>query len=200
MNELAVSDKGADWRRLKDQVLDPVSSLITKRVRNLGRDEFFAWYGQEPRLGLTNATVAAWWVASEARGLGAVSINVRITGCESWRWKPRLRAVCVGAGEWNHAGEGRGFQGLAPLELLTGKPAQALLSAPGATTNCGIERSGDLGYPPQVRIATLGGRGRSPSSTSSSGDGRWCIADLVGRHGRLRTVPMTTWVEVAIDA
>jgi len=28
---------------------------------------------------LTNATVAAWRVALEARGLGAVSVNVRIT-------------------------------------------------------------------------------------------------------------------------
>jgi integrase len=30
-------------------------------------------------------------------------------------------------------------------------------------------------------------------------DGRWCIADLVGKHGRVRTVPMPTWVKVAID-
>jgi len=52
---------------------------ITKRLHNLGLDEFFAWYGQEPRPGFTKATVAAWRVALEARGLGAVSINVRIT-------------------------------------------------------------------------------------------------------------------------
>jgi integrase len=31
-------------------------------------------------------------------------------------------------------------------------------------------------------------------------DGRWCIVDLVGKHGRIRTVPMPTWVKVAIDA
>jgi hypothetical protein len=49
MNELAVVDKGADWRRLKVLVLDSVSSPITKRVYNLGLDEFFAWYGREQR-------------------------------------------------------------------------------------------------------------------------------------------------------
>jgi hypothetical protein len=49
MNELAVVDKGADWRRLKALVLDSVSSPITKRVYNLGLDD---WYGQEPRPGL----------------------------------------------------------------------------------------------------------------------------------------------------
>jgi hypothetical protein len=41
MNELAVVDKPADWRRLKSVVLDSVSSPITKRVDNLGLDEFF---------------------------------------------------------------------------------------------------------------------------------------------------------------
>ena len=30
-------------------------------------------------------------------------------------------------------------------------------------------------------------------------DGRWCIVDLVGKHGRVRTIPMPTWVKVAID-
>jgi integrase/recombinase XerD len=31
-------------------------------------------------------------------------------------------------------------------------------------------------------------------------DGRWCIVDLYGKHGRVRTVPMPAWVKVAIDA
>ena len=79
MNELAVADRASDWRRLKALVLGSVSSPITKRVYNLGLDEFFEWYSQEPRPGFTRATVAAWCVTLEARGLGAVSINVRIT-------------------------------------------------------------------------------------------------------------------------
>src|SRR5208337_4070868 len=31
-------------------------------------------------------------------------------------------------------------------------------------------------------------------------DGRWCIVDLVGKRGRVRTAPMPTWVKVAMDA
>ena len=58
-------------------VLDSVSSPITKRVYNLGLDEFIEWYGQEPRPGFTKATVNAWRGALEARRLGSVSINVR---------------------------------------------------------------------------------------------------------------------------
>jgi hypothetical protein len=60
-------------------VLDSIPSPITRRVHNLGLDEFFACYAQEPRAGFTEASVAAGRVALEARGLGSVSINVRIT-------------------------------------------------------------------------------------------------------------------------
>jgi hypothetical protein len=79
MTDLIVVPQPAPWHKLKALVLDSVSSPITKRVYNLGLDEFFSWFAQEPRNGFTKATVAAWRVALEARGLGAVSINVRIT-------------------------------------------------------------------------------------------------------------------------
>src|SRR5215831_3304737 len=79
MTDLIAVPKADGWSRLKALVLDSVSSPITRRVYNLGLDEFFAWYSQEPRAGFTKATVAAWRVALEACGLGAVSINGRIT-------------------------------------------------------------------------------------------------------------------------
>ena len=43
--------------------LDSVSSPITRLVYNLYLDEFFEWYGREPRPGFTEATVAAWRAA-----------------------------------------------------------------------------------------------------------------------------------------
>jgi hypothetical protein len=76
MSDLVLANRAADWRRLKALVLDSVSSPITRRVYNLGLDEFIELYGQEPRPGFTKATVSAWRVALEARGLGSVSINV----------------------------------------------------------------------------------------------------------------------------
>src|ERR1700733_10148177 len=80
MNELMVADRVSEWRRLKALVLDSVSSPITRRVYNLGLDEFIAWFTEESRpAGFTKATVTAWRVALEARKLGPISINVRIT-------------------------------------------------------------------------------------------------------------------------
>ena len=87
MTELIVVPQVAHWPRLKRLVLDSVSSPITHRY--LGLDEFFAWYEREPRPGFTKATVSAWRVALEARGLGAVSINVRITAV----WKLAVEAA-----------------------------------------------------------------------------------------------------------
>ena len=87
MTDLIVVPQAAHWQRLKRLVLDSVSSPITRRVYNLGLDEFFEWYGRESRPGFTKATVAAWRVALEARGLGAVSINERIPRFASWRSK-----------------------------------------------------------------------------------------------------------------
>jgi hypothetical protein len=46
MNDLIVVPQTNQWQKLKALVPDSVSSPITKRVYNLGLDEFFAWYGK----------------------------------------------------------------------------------------------------------------------------------------------------------
>ena len=63
MTDLIVVPQTAHWQRLKRLVLDSVSSPITRRVYNLGLDEFFEGYGRAPRPGFTEATVGAWRVA-----------------------------------------------------------------------------------------------------------------------------------------
>lgn len=79
MNELIVVEKIVEWQRLKALVLDSVSSPITRRVYNMALEEFLTWFRQEPRPGFTKATVSAWRVSLEARGLGSSSIIVRMS-------------------------------------------------------------------------------------------------------------------------
>ena len=55
MADLSVVPQATQWQRLKGLVLNSVSSPITRRVYNLGLDEFFEWYGREPRPGFTKA-------------------------------------------------------------------------------------------------------------------------------------------------
>jgi site-specific recombinase XerD len=139
MNELTLANRAADWHRLKALVLDSVSSPITKRVYNLGLDEFIEWYGQEPRPGFTKATVAAWRVALEARGLGSVSINVRITAVR----KLAVEAADNGLLAPELANgitrvKGVASKGVRLRNWLTARQAQALLNVPDATTNKGL--------------------------------------------------------------
>jgi integrase len=82
---------------------------------------------------------------------------------------------------------------------LTAKQAQALLNAPDAATYKGLRD-------PAIPAVLLGcGLRRSEVAALTfkhiqQRDGRGCIVDLVGKRGRVRTVPMPTWCKVAIDA
>jgi len=139
MTDLIVVPQAAHWQRLKRLVLDSVSSPITRRVYNLGLDEFFEWYGQEPRPGFTKATVAAWRVALEARALGSVSINVRITAmrklaveaADNGLLAPELAAGIARVKSAKSTGVRMG-------NWLSLKQAQALLNAPDIATTKGL--------------------------------------------------------------
>jgi len=201
MNELVLANRAADWRRLKALVLDSVSSPITKRVYNLGLDEFFEWFSREqPRPGFTKATVSAWRVALEARALGAVSINVRITAVRKLAVEAAdngLLAPELASGITRV--KGVKSKGVRVGNWLSVRQAQTLLNAPDISTRKGLRD--------RAILAVLLGCGlrRSEVAALAVGhiqqrDGRWCIVDLLGKHGRVRTVPMPTWVKVAIDA
>jgi integrase len=200
MNDLTVVETPANWDRLKAMVLDSVSSPITKRVYNMALEEFLAWFRQVPRPGFTKATVSAWRVSLEERRLGSSSIIIRMSAirrlaaeaADNGMLAPELAAgiarvksakiVGVRTGNW-----------------LSARQAQALLNAPNVTNIRGLRD--------RAIIAILLGCGlrRSEVAALTFGhiqqrDGRWCIVDLVGKHGRIRTTPMPNWVKVAIDA
>src|SRR3954453_20879028 len=200
MIDLIVVPQATQWQRLKALVLDSVSSPITRRVYNLGLEEFIAWYALEPRPGFTKATVCSWRVSLEARGLGTVSINVRITAVRKLAVEAADNGLLAPALANGIArGKGVSSKGIRLGNWLSIQQAQGLLNAPDCATPKGLRD--------RAILAVLLGCGlrRSEVAALTMGhiqqrDGRWCIVDLVGKHGRVRTVPMPTWVKVAIDA
>jgi site-specific recombinase XerD len=200
MNDLVVIEKIAQWEKLKTLVLDSVSSPITKRVYNMALNEFVAWFQQAPRPGFTKATVSAWRVSLEERRLGSSSIIIRMSAirklaaeaADNGLLAPELaqgisrvksvKSTGIRVGNW-----------------LSQRQAQTLLNAPDTTTVVGLRD--------RAILAVLLGCGLRRSEVAAltfahvqQRDGRWCIVDLVGKHGRVRTAPMPAWVKVAVDA
>src|SRR5436190_20836552 len=200
MNDLIAVKKLAEWDRLKALVLDSVSSPITRRVYNIALNEFMVWFQQAPRPGFSKATVSAWRASLETRGLGSSSIIIRMSAIR----KLAGEAVDNGLLAPELAAGISRVKSVKSVGIRTGnwlslRQAQALLGAPDPTTTKGLRD--------RAILAVLLGCGlrRSEVAALTFGhlqqrDDRWCIVDLVGKHGRVRTVPMPTWVKVAIEA
>src|SRR5712692_5012721 len=199
MNDLIALQKIAGWEKLKALVLDSVSSPITKRVYNMALDEFMAWFQEAPRAGFTKATVSAWRVSLEARSLGSSSIIIRMSAirklaaeaADNGLLAPELAA---GISRVKSAKS----TGIRVGNWLSVRQAQSLLNAPDVATVRGLRD--------RAILAVLLGCGLRRSEVAAltfahlqQRDGRWCIVDLVGKHGRVRTAPMPTWVKLAID-
>src|ERR1700675_1767222 len=200
MNELISLEKIAQWQKLKALVLDSVSSPITKRVYNIALNEFMGWFQQAPRPGFTKATVSAWRVSLEERKLGSSSIIIRMSAIR----KLAAEAACNGLlapelAQGISRVKSVKATGIRVGNWLSQRQAQALLSAPDITTVAGLRD--------RAILAVLLGCGLRRSEVAAltfahvqQRDGRWCIVDLVGKHGRVRTAPMPTSVKLAIDA
>src|SRR5437867_3701442 len=139
MNDLVLAEKAADWTKLKTLVLDSVSSPITRRVYNMALNEFLDWFRQAPRPGFSKATVSAWRASLEARGLGSSSIIIRMSAIR----KLAGEAVDNGLLAPELAASIRRVKSVKSKGIRVGnwlsvRQAQALLSAPDATTTKGL--------------------------------------------------------------
>jgi site-specific recombinase XerC len=200
MNDLMAIQKITQWQRVKALVLDSVSSPITKRVYNMALNEFMEWFQKAPRTGFTKATVQAWRVSLEERGLGSSSIIIRMSAIR----KLAAEAADNGLLAAETASGIRRIKSVKSTGIRVGnwlsqRQAQALVSAPDITTVSGLRDRAILGV-----LLGCGLRRSEVTALTFSHlqqrDGRWCIVDLVGKHGRVRTAPMPAWVKVTIDA
>ncbi len=199
MNDLIVVPAEGAWDRLKKLVLDTVASPITRRVYDMALEEFFRWYRTEPRPRLCKAVVHDWRTSLEARGLGSSSINNRLSAVRKLATEaadnqlmPAEVAAAIGRVK------GVKTQGVRLGNWLSLCQAQALLNAPDPGTLKGVRD--------RAILAVLLGCGLRRSEVAALSlehiqqrDGRWCIVDLLSKHGRVRTVPIPTWVKVAVD-
>jgi integrase len=89
--------------------------------------------------------------------------------------------------------------GIRTGQWLTREQAENLISAPDATENKGKRDRALLAV-----LIGCGLRHREAAALTVDHiqlrDARWVIVDLIGKGGRVRTVPMPSWTKSAIDS
>ena len=179
-------------------VIDLVTSGLTSSHNGRALEAFLGWYGRQGRPPLHKATVTAYRAHLLGQGLGPAAVNQSLSAVR------KLAAEAADNGFLDPTaaaaiGRVKGVKaaGLRSGNWLSKAEAQALLDAPPATVKGARDRA---------ILAVLLGTGLRRAECAAltfeqlaQRDGRWVIVDLVGKGGRVRTVPMPSWTKAAID-
>ena len=198
MNELVRSDQAA-WERLKALALDSVTSPHSRRAYESALNDFLSWYRAECRPPISKAVVNGYKAHLEAAGLSASTINVRLSAvrklvaeaADNGLISPELAAGVarvqgvgrrgVRLGNWLDRSQAERLINAPDTCTLTGKRDRALFAV---LIGCGLRRSEVVG----LRFEHIQQR-----------EQRWVIVDLLGKRGRIRSVPMPGWTKADID-
>ena len=188
-----------DLDQSRAAVLNSLRSAASRRAYEFAMNDFIAWYCSEPRLALGRVVVTRYRIHLEERRLASSSINQRLAAvrrlayeaADSGLLSPELAAGIrrvKGAKQLGHrVGNWLTLEQCSTvLRGITGgdiraKRDRAMLSV---LIGCGLRRA---------ELASL------TVEHLQTRQGHWAIVDLVGKGGRIRTVPMPKWVKDALD-
>jgi integrase/recombinase XerD len=189
MGSAVLSPRAAAFERIKALVLDSLPSPESKRAYGQALDDFLGWCEADAIGEFTKATVNAYRVNLEARKLSPSTINQRLSAIRKLVMEAAdngLMPPAAAAAISRVKGAKRA--GIRTSHWLTREQAESLISAPNARTSKGRDRA---------LLAVLIGCGLRRREAAALTvdhiqlrDARWVIADLVGKGGRVRTVPM----------
>ncbi|MGH2544999.1 MAG: tyrosine-type recombinase/integrase [Ardenticatenaceae bacterium] len=187
-------------QRVVRLVLDSVDSLHTKRAYQRALDDFLAWHEHNGSPLLNKATVQSYRVELIEAGYSASSVNQRLSAIKKLAREAADNNLMDPAqlqGIENVAGAKR--KGRRSGNWLTTEQAQQLLDAPDTSTLRGLRDRALLA----VAIGCGLRRSEMVNLTFAhiqQREERWAIIDIVGKHQRVRSVPMPRWCKAAIDA
>jgi integrase len=163
-------------------------------------DDFFRWCGAEGFDEFTKATVNAYRASLEVWRLSSSTINQRLSAirklaieaADNGLIPPELAAAISRV-------KGAKQAGIRTGQWLTREHAERLISLPSPTTLRGARDRALLAV-----LVGCGLRRREAATLAVEHiqlrDARWVIVDLIGKGGRVRTVPMPSWTKHALDA
>ena len=188
-----------DLEQAKSAVLDTLTSKSGQRTYDHAITEFVEWYCSEPRLAFNRTVVLRYRISLEQRQYAPSTINLRLAAvrriayeaADSGLLSPelaagirRVKGVCrlgLRVGNWLTAEQGKRLLQAGSVDSLRGKRNRAMLAM---LIGCGLRRAELLGL---------------TMNSIQLREEHWVIADLAGKGGHIRTVPIPCWVKKAVD-
>jgi site-specific recombinase XerD len=188
-----------DLEQSKSAVLNSLTSVSSQRSYDHAIREFIDWYCSEPRLAFNKTVVTRYRISLEQRHYAPSTINLRPAAVRRLAYEaadcgllsPDLSAgirrvkgvkrLGVRIGNWLTAEEGKRLLTTAFCESLRSRRNYALLAV---LVGCGLRRA---------EVAAL------RCEDFQLREGHCVIADLMGKGGHIRTIPVPDWVKVAVD-
>ena len=189
-----------DLEHAKTAVLNSLTSASGQRTYEHAIREFVAWYCSEPRLAFNRTVVLRYRIHLEQRGYAPATINLRFAAVRRIAYEaadagllsPELaagirrvkgvRRIGVRLGNWLTPEQGRRLLECATPSTPRELRDQAMVAM---LIGCGLRRAELL----TLHLESIQQR-----------EEHWVIADLVGKGGHVRTVPIPTWVKSHVDA
>jgi integrase len=188
-----------DLEQSKAAVLNTLTSKSGQRSYDRAITDFVDWYCSEPRLAFNRAVVLRYRIHLEQRQYAATTINLRLAAvrrvayeaADSGLLSPELaagirrvkgvRRIGVRIGNWLTAEQSKRLLAGEDRGSLRGKRNYAMLAM---LIGCGLRRGELLA----LHVDSIQLR-----------EEHWVIADLLGKAGHIRTVPIPAWVKEAIN-
>ena len=195
-----VTTTPGDFDALKALVIDGLNSPHSKTMYALAIDDFIAWYQAQGKPGLTKAAVNAYKAHLQQNTDYAPStINQRLSAIRKLAREAADNEL-ISEPQANGIGKVKGIpaRGVRTGNWLTLDQAQRLINAPDITRLKGLRD--------RAILAVMIGAGLRRSEIVKlqledlqQRDGRWVLPDLMGKGGRVRTIPLPNWAKQAID-
>ena len=189
-----------DLEHSRNAVLNSLSSLSSRRSYDHAIRDFIDWYCSEPRLSFNRTVVTRYRIALEQRRYAPATINLRLAAVRRLAFEASdsgLLSPDLAAGIRRVKGAKR--LGVRVGNWLSAEQGKKLVASPSGPELRAVRN--------RAVLAMLIGYGlrRAEVVTITVEDfelreDHWVLADLIGKGGHMRTVPIPGWVKSAVDA
>lgn len=189
-----------DLEQSKSAVLNSLTSPSSQRTYDHAIREFIEWYCSEPRLAFNKTVVTRYRISLEQQRYASTTINLRLAAVRRLAYEAAdcgllsadlaagirrvkgAKRLGIAVGNWLSAEQGKRLLRTVDVGGLRGKRDYATLAI---LLGCGLRRA-EL---TTLRVEDIQQR-----------EEHWVIADLIGKGGHIRTIPVPDWVKAGIDA